>query len=288
MPIERKTFILGVGAQKCGTSWLHHQLNQLPEVEMGFCKEYRALRDTNWLKQLHKRLNQEARQAAFTKEQFLGLDDPSKHDLILKHESYYYRYFQWLLEVNPDSHTTGDISPHYSSLSSRTFRRARHHLRAQGFQVKVVFLMRDPVERVWSQLRMLRKNRKMTSVCDYPSEETALAMHYRHPRFSSKTQYHITLNNLFKAFPREEIYIDFYERLFTPDGLSKVSCFLNLNLQEANIDKHINASAKIAPICSALQREIALEYRDVYTEIHDQFGDALLDLWPNMHLAIKS
>ncbi len=33
-------FLLGVGAQKAGTSWLHQQLHSRPDANFGFCKEY--------------------------------------------------------------------------------------------------------------------------------------------------------------------------------------------------------------------------------------------------------
>jgi hypothetical protein len=35
-----KTFILGVGAQKGGTTWLHRQLNKNKNIDLGFRKEY--------------------------------------------------------------------------------------------------------------------------------------------------------------------------------------------------------------------------------------------------------
>ena len=34
------TFLLGVGAQKAGTSWLHDQLQRRNDVDFGFLKEY--------------------------------------------------------------------------------------------------------------------------------------------------------------------------------------------------------------------------------------------------------
>ena len=38
---ERKgTFVLGLGAQKAGSSWLHAQLNRRRDAEFGFLKEY--------------------------------------------------------------------------------------------------------------------------------------------------------------------------------------------------------------------------------------------------------
>ena len=38
--IQQKRFILGVGAQKAGTTWLHHYLSQQPFSDFGFRKEY--------------------------------------------------------------------------------------------------------------------------------------------------------------------------------------------------------------------------------------------------------
>ena len=38
-----KTFILGVGAQKCGTTWLYDQFKANKMVNMGFQKEYHIL-----------------------------------------------------------------------------------------------------------------------------------------------------------------------------------------------------------------------------------------------------
>ena len=33
-------FLLGLGAQKCGTSWLHEMLNRSDQVDFGFAKEF--------------------------------------------------------------------------------------------------------------------------------------------------------------------------------------------------------------------------------------------------------
>ena len=37
---EPGVFLLGLGAQKAGTSWLHAQLNQRRDADFGFLKEY--------------------------------------------------------------------------------------------------------------------------------------------------------------------------------------------------------------------------------------------------------
>ena len=38
-----KTFILGVGAQKCGTTWLYDQFKANKMVNMGFLNKYHIL-----------------------------------------------------------------------------------------------------------------------------------------------------------------------------------------------------------------------------------------------------
>lgn len=45
-----------------------------------------------------------------------------------------------------------DITPSYSMLSAGDFAIVRDGLEAKGFDVKVVFLMRDPLERLWSSI----------------------------------------------------------------------------------------------------------------------------------------
>ena len=207
---------------------------------------------------------------------------------MLINERSYYRYFQQLMTSNQQAKFTGDISPHYSTLSPKTFKRAKRNLDQYGFAVKVIFLMRDPVERVWSQVRMLRKNGKMVSINNCNSEEEALALHYRHPRFSSKGDYHLTLQSLKEAFDSNELHIGFYESLFEPASLTKISTFLDLDLHRANKSERINASPKLTTISEKLKREIASHYHDVYRICHQHFGQKILDLWPSSRFILTS
>ncbi len=50
-----KTFVLGVGGAKCGTTWLYHYLSALEGADLGMRKEYNALlnifgqTDSTWI-----------------------------------------------------------------------------------------------------------------------------------------------------------------------------------------------------------------------------------------------
>ena len=135
----------------------------------------------------------------------------------------YLHYFRSLVRGDPKLLATGDISPHYSELRTQQFQRIRRLLEHGGFKIKVILLLRDPVERVWSQLRMLRRQNRFPELCDYREEETALALLHHHPRFAAKTQYHRTLDALERAFDPEQLHIDFYERLFTSDAHQRLN-----------------------------------------------------------------
>lgn len=70
--------------------------------------------------------------------------------------SRYYGYFANLLAA-PDIRLTGDITPSYSGLSAATLAEIRDGMATRGVPTRVVFMMRDPVERSWSALRMSRR-----------------------------------------------------------------------------------------------------------------------------------
>ena len=59
----------------------------------------------------------------------------------------YFNYFKHLLS-KPAIKLTGDITPSYSMLDSNAFADIKNGLESVGLRVKVVFLMRDPVERL--------------------------------------------------------------------------------------------------------------------------------------------
>ena len=106
-----KTFILGVGAQKCGTSWLSSYINQSQQANLGILKEYHCW-DAKTLELC---------------EEFRTVDDNlliQSDQYQIRHkmqniEGYYERYFAEILEGRIN--ITGDITPSYSMLSSKTF-----------------------------------------------------------------------------------------------------------------------------------------------------------------------
>ena len=278
--LQQPSFILGVGAQKAGTTWLHQELSRCSSVNLGFCKEYKAFPsikpeapNTQW--------PWPPRLPRFDPKRFAQLPPTDQHQWMRTDPRAYLHYFRTLVQGDAKLLATGDISPHYGELSARQFQQIRRLLKRGGFNVKVILLLRDPVERVWSQLRMLRRQNRFPDLCGYRGEETALALLHHHPRFAAKTRYHHTLDQLERVFSADQVHIDFYERLFTSDAHQRLATFLELDLPDAEFHTRVNASPKTIDICPKLQQTVALAYRDVYAAMVDRFGETVLDLWPH-------
>ena len=142
--MTRPTFLLGVGAQKSGTTWLWRAINQQSFSNMGFTKEYHIwdARNSELSKQF--RLTEQKINTPQQKTRLEMQRDPKA----------YVKNFQSL--VDDQKTLTGDITPAYAFLDEETFREIRELLEKAAFEIRVIFLMRDPVER--NMMRGIKKS----------------------------------------------------------------------------------------------------------------------------------
>jgi hypothetical protein len=142
-----RTFLLGVGAQKAGTTWLHQTLAAVPKVNFGVRKEYHIWDVLS--SDLFKKLRVTA---AMVQD---GVTDAAIRYRMQNESGYYAYYFNTLLDSG--CRLAGDITPSYSALSSDDWTRVREVLHLIDAKLRVVFLMRDPFERCWSAVRMEKR-----------------------------------------------------------------------------------------------------------------------------------
>ena len=286
--MTEKIFILGVGAQKAGTTWLHRELSKCPLIDMGELKEYKCIRNPeskiiNKIKrhkkdmEAIKRLNGTNKKPNFN--DFLTMSKGQKQSWMIANNSFYYRYFQSIAYQDSSTLATGDISPHYSVLTSKTLAQTRKQLERKGFKVKVIFLMRDPVERIWSQVRMIRQRQTIQSVCDFPTETDAILGCYAIDRMARNTRYEHTIHNLETAFNTNDIHYEFYEKLFEESSFKHLERFLGIPLTEPDFKSRINESPKSQTLPEEISRKVAHEYKNTYQFIREKFGNQTLDLW---------
>lgn len=257
---NKPTFVLGVGAQKAGTSWLCTQLNKQPSANMGFRKEYHI-----W-DAVFSEFGATITSAVKTE----GADKALMR-LMQTHAGVYEQYFLHL--INHETRITGDITPSYSMLSSENFIEIKERLINAGFSVKVVFLMRDPVERNWSALRMIQRNLHQKGVKWTVADcEERFEKFYKSQRMVKRTQYDKTVKALRTAFTPDELYFGFYETMFETQYLLKISDFLGIEANLLNISQKVNAS-KASALSDGLRNSCKNFYSDVYSYCGTEFPE---------------
>jgi hypothetical protein len=103
--------------------------------------------------------------------------------------AFYYDYFASLLRQQPGRHVTADVTPAYALLSVDRLGEIRREFAERGIRTVAVFLMRDPVDRIWSQLRMQHQR---TAPGD-PSAEERMLERFADPQYTSRSHYHRTI-----------------------------------------------------------------------------------------------
>lgn len=287
MESRKKIFVLGIGAQKAGTSWLHKQLCTSPYFEPGFTKEYHIF--DSLYSPVCKNMKTKLLASADRTIKMIGskIEHPSKPSQHAKRLSFiestdnYFEYFDYLWLTRPNIISTGDITPSYSTLDAMSFEIIREGLISKGFEPKVVFLMRDPIERIWSMLRMEWRNSGQP--VEFEEAMQRLLTCHRQPGVKLRTQYDRTITELEKIFPPEEIYYGFYENLFKQEYFIKLVKFIGIEIPTPNFNQTVNASPKgeIQNAEPNIAAEIVGTYSSVYYFIRERFGDQIMDSWPS-------
>lgn len=265
-------FVLGVGAQKSGTTWLHDYLASFDEVDFGQCKEYHVwdgLREKNSRWRARRKRNKSAKTPAAIRRDQLRY-------LMQTVDSFYESYFASLM--SDTVRITGDITPNYSILQVRDYRKIKRRLEKKGFRVKVIFLMRDPYERAYSSVRMRIRQRIAAGRLSVPTEEGYLEATYDRDMVQSKTSYRQVIRKIETVFPPEDTLFAIYETFISPEGAQRLSEMLGIGVKLDRFDRRLNVSEKTSEISEDLQARVRESFRSTYEYCYKRFPETK-DVW---------
>ncbi len=256
-------FLLGVGAQKAGTSWLHQQLHQRSDADFGFLKEYH-IHDALTIPKLERfrHLN-----VQLTKPRSWLQPRSWRRQRFFSDPRRYYNYFAWLLRrprrPNRTVCLTGDITPSYAVLSADTFRGIHNQFQQRGIPVRPVFLLRDPIERIISSQRMkLRKQGQRDAATEVASLRKRV-----HKGQGLRSNYSQTLVALDQAFGLEHCFIGLFETLFQQDNYAALCKYLEITYQEPDWQQKVNASATTNLIPDDLLAELGQQQAADFNQV---------------------
>ena len=227
---SQRVFLLGVGAQKAGTSWLHQQLSARKDTDFGFLKEYHIFDALYHEEYACFKPKQPKPWKWRTWQRNRFIDNPER----------YFDYFEKKLS-RKNICLTGDITPSYACLTAKTYKLIRNEFQQRNILTRSIFLMRDPIERFLSQHRMqLRKMRKLKP--EYESDYLRNASIKLPKRNCLRSNYPATIDALKGGLNIDEVFIGLYETMFSPGEHNQLCNFLQISGQKSNLNQRINSS----------------------------------------------
>ncbi len=276
-----KTFLLGMGAQKCGTTWLHRMLTLRADANFGFTKEYHVL-DAIHIPEcsdFRHRFERAARQAIRS-----GYDEYSrgtpKSDLtrmaFVANEHAYFSYFADILTRRRVT-LTGDITPTYCSLPQSALRHIQDEFERRDIVTRPLFLMREPVERLRSLVKMKFRKKQVTP--SMAEELEAMREMCGSEYDTIRSDYERPVENMEAVFG-DNVFIGFYETLFSEETLRRIYTFLDIEYQAANFDQRYNASPSTNDLTADDLAEFKPAYQRQYDFDRDRYGSDFIDgIW---------
>lgn len=267
------TLLYGMGATKAGTSWLYRYLHDHPDCAMPAVKEAHYW-DTFDADDLEKQLVfyrvrlREMRDAKVDAAdagrgwQVENLDRRINEmktlvDTLEGDRTEDAAYFDWLLIGRSDARLVGDLTPNYATLSDDAIARMRDAQPASKF----IFLIRDPLDRLWSHIRMqARRQRQAHEIYEKKSNNILFRMLNRgqETHILERGDYPKIIRKLRRLIPEGRLLIQFTEDLFTPQGLARVCEFLGIRAAKSDVQQPVHEGPEVVMLDKLRPRALGL------------------------------
>ena len=266
-----------VGAQKAGTTWLYKQLHSHPDIFFSNMKEIHyftainnnsSLLATRQVNKIDALIRKDKRLfIRYLRDKASGFDSDDYIGSLLSPVN-----DNWYLNLFKDKHVkyAADFTPDYSLLGVNGYR----HIKRLANNVKVIFIMRDPVDRAKSAMKMFCRNRNIMVSNITEKKQIRLASSNFIIAFSN---YVNTVNNLDAAFSSEDVLYFFYEDIIhhKQDCLNKIYKFLDIqkiNIPKNKLEKAYNVTDKYS-FTAEVDEFLTEKLKDVYCGIERRFGN---------------
>lgn len=285
-------FLLVLGVQKGGTTWMHQQLDQHPQYESAYIKEWRCI---------DKATNATINGADVDKDIVFIKEEDWKRKKELQKRRFANRslhnYFSIQLSASKwdplNTRCVGDATPSNGIKSEETLTFFKQSAEKAGFLLKPILIMRDPTARHLSasvmNFSMQRlKDIKGSGITNFDpelhSEELELLAISRLEKWKFRGQYEKQIPLFEKIFGEDNIKYIFSENLRKDRAIDIVTDYLNLDrfqtpgLPEYPKGKGANATIKYE-FKNETKNSIRTAFSETYSFISERFGDDMPDAW---------
>ena len=169
-------------------------------------------------------------------------------------------------EMTEGSLVAGEITPAYAALTDEGFALMRETLQGP----RIIFIMRDPLDRYWSAVRMAQRTRHCSRSASIARSSWA-ASHAR-------GDYGATIDPLDRQFDPDAVLYLFYEELVSATTLRRVAQFLGV---EPEWSWQLDKASRVGtphPMPDP-STELIHTLQPTYDFVRERFGDAVPGAW---------
>lgn len=273
-----------IGAQKAATTYLDRNFRRHPMLDLCIDKEVHyfdachAPRSPLERRRDHVRKLLENDPSSLQDYQGgVDLEDP---EIRRKVENYAYGEIgdSWYCGNFSDSEGRWpvDVTPAYASLSEAAFQ----HMRRISNDTRILFVLRDPVARIWSQIRSMHQSdrafrHRRFAGDDLSSKGTEEILEIASRRgVRAATDYVGTLSRLGKVFESDRVMIMFYDEVAADPAaaLNRIYAFLGVSemAEETLSGERENVSTSL-PIPGPVAKALTAEYQEMVRTLDREF-----------------
>jgi len=292
---SRKPDFLVIGAARSGTTWLYHRLKMhnnifVPPVkELHFFDIQYVLPVYHWVRVRRYILHIRKFYEYFRNKDKVS-DEPKlwllgwglRYFLYPKTLAWYSNLF-----LDKRNRISGELTPAYALLSATELAT----LKGLNPDLKVVFQMRDPIERAWSQTVMhLKLHRRQGDYNLYKDEIRRVIFR---KEILERSNYLATINLWESVFCEQNICYLFYDEIRdNPSSLlARLFDFLQAGHSESALNESV--STKVGSrdtggraIPADIERELAIHFLPMVKELESRFDETYPGIWRNRMQAI--
>jgi len=286
------TLLYGIGAPKAGTSWLHDYLANHPDCHFRTLKElhyFDVLEDnggkwSQWRSQAlmnklraylarAKRVNDDEQQVLQQKildlKEWLAIFDGNTANNT--------SYLDFLSGGRPSgAKLIGDITPSYAMLNRGSF----ENMYGLTKQTRFLFLLRDPLDRLWSNIRMnaQRAAEQSGTFGNHLRRQADQYLDDKNHSLAARSDYAGTCTRLTQAVPKNHIHFEFFERMFSEQAITSLAGFLGIAAMPGRVDSKLHGG-RAAEMDAGLENALLKKLQPQYEFVQKFFDGNMPQNW---------
>lgn len=267
-----KKFVIGIGAPKTSTTWLGNYFSNHPDICFSPRKEihyfdakhldvYSNFEDK--IINNYKKFIQKINKKSLTIKKIERLTYLNYRTAMIKDPNAYLGYFNSFYK---NEKYCSEFTTTYSMMDKSGFVKMKELLG----DVKIIFLMRNPIDRHWSHLKF--KNLKVSRI----NHNEIFEKSFEIDNFYKAGEYIQALTNIYEVFDKQDVLILFYEHLFDKANqqayFSKLIKFLDIKNIAPSFSERENSSTSDS--LGDKRRKFGIQkLQNIYEYVIENFDD---------------